>query len=72
MPATPAPDAPTFSPLTGHWSDCATYATLDASDCTCWERPAPRGLDTAANGWEWADLTPGPAARPSWVEGGQA
>lgn len=26
------------SPYTGHWADCETYETLDASDCTCWHR----------------------------------
>jgi hypothetical protein len=26
------------SPNTGHYADCATYDTLDASDCTCWDR----------------------------------
>jgi hypothetical protein len=27
------------SRYTGHWEDCETYDTLDASDCTCWDRP---------------------------------
>lgn len=30
--------APVYSKYTGHWSDCETYDTLDASDCTCWHR----------------------------------
>lgn len=25
----------TYSPFTGHWTDCYTYTTLDASDCDC-------------------------------------
>jgi hypothetical protein len=33
------PALPAFSGLTGHWTDCATYDTLDASDCTCYARP---------------------------------
>lgn len=24
-----------LSPHTGHWTNCETYDTLDASDCTC-------------------------------------
>jgi len=32
------PALPEFSRLTGHWSDCATYETLDAADCECWAR----------------------------------
>lgn len=32
---------PVYSPFTGHWSDCPTYETLDAADCTCWQDEDP-------------------------------